>query len=61
MIKCLAAIAYEQNCPTGLASALIAQFGFLVKSALKMCCTKKNFQTKVVTNHNTQLLIQNFF
>ena len=37
MIKFLAEIAYEQNWPTGVVSALIAQFGFLVKSALKIC------------------------
>ena len=57
MIEFLAGIAYEQNRPTGVASALIAQFGFLAKSALKMHCTKLFFQTKVVTNHNTQLLV----
>ena len=42
--------------PTGVASALIAQFGFLVKSALKVCCTKFSYQTKVVTNQYPQLL-----
>ena len=42
--------------PMGVASALIAQFGFLVKSALKMRCTKCFYQTKVVTNQNLQLL-----
>ena len=35
-IKILAGIAYEQNHPTGLASALNAQISFLVKSALEM-------------------------
>ena len=59
-IKCSTGIAYEQNRPTGLASALSAQFFFLVKSALKMCCTKIFLQTKVVTNYNTQLLVQKF-
>ena len=39
MIKFSAGIAYEQNRSTGVASALTAQFGFLVKSALKMSCT----------------------
>ena len=39
-----------------MASALIAQFGFLVKSALKMRCTKFVYQIKVVTNKNLQLL-----
>ena len=56
MIKISVGIAYEQNRPTGVASALRAQFGFWAKSALKMHCTKeKKFQTKVVTNHNMQL------
>ena len=39
MIKISAGIAYKQNCLTGLASALNAQFGFGGKSALKMRCT----------------------
>ena len=38
-----------------MASALIVQFGFLTKSALKMRCTKF-CQTKVVTNKKLQLL-----
>ena len=41
MIKISVGIAYEQNRPTGVASALVAQFGFWAKSALKMHCTKK--------------------
>ena len=61
MIKISVGIAYEQNRPTGVASALRAQFGFWAKSALKMHCTKFFFQTKVVTNHNTQLLVKNIF
>ena len=61
IIKFSAGIAYEQNLPTGVASALIAQFVFLAKSALKMHCTKINFQTKVVTNHNTQHLVLKLF
>ena len=40
MIKISAGIAYEQNQPMGVASALIARFGFLPKSALKIHCTK---------------------
>ena len=36
MIKFSAGIAYEQNRPTGVASALIAQFGFLVKGSLSV-------------------------
>ena len=61
MIKISAGIAYEQNRPTGLASALIAQFGFLGEKCLKNALYKNNFQTKVVTNHNTQLLLKIFF
>ena len=41
MIKISVGIAYEQNRPTGVASALRALFGFWGKSALKMHCTKK--------------------
>ena len=54
-----------KNCfdrPTGVASALIAQFVFLAKSAWKMRCAKCFCQTKVVTNQNLQLLcIVTFF
>ena len=60
MIKILAGTVYEQNQPMGVASVLMAQFSFLAKSVLNMC-TKIFFQTKVVTNHNTQLLMQNIF
>ena len=60
MIKLSVSIAYEQNRPTGVASALRTQFGFWAKSALEMHCTKI-FQTKVVKNHITQLLVQNLF
>ena len=56
MIKISVGIAYEQNRPTGVTSALRGQFGFLAKSALKMRCTKFVFQTKVVKNQNLQLL-----
>ena len=63
MIKISVGIAYEQNRPPGVDSALRAQFGFWVKSALKMHCTKKEkkIEIKVVTNHNTQLLVQKLF
>ena len=61
MIKCSAGIAYEQNRPRGLASALIAQFVFFGEQCLKNALYKKIFQTKVLTNHNTQLLVQKFF
>ena len=54
MIKFLAGIAYEQNRPMGVASALIAKFGFLVKSALKICCTTIFSRQKLlqITIHN---------
>ena len=54
MIKFSAGIAYEQNRPTGVASALIAQFVFLVKSDLKMRCTTIFSRQKLlqVTIHN---------
>ena len=56
MIKISVGIAYEQNRPTGVASALRAQFGFWAKSALKMHCTKKNvFKQKLL-----QITIRNF-
>ena len=61
MIKISVGIAYEQNRATGVASALRAQFCFWVKSALKMHCTNIFFQTKLVTNHNTQLLVPKCF
>ena len=40
MIKISVGIAYEQNWPMGVASALRAKFGFWAKSPLKMHCTK---------------------
>ena len=49
-------IAYEQNRPTGVASALNAQFVFLSKRALKMCCTKIVFRLK-----SLQIKICNFW
>ena len=53
MIKVSAGIAYDQNQPMAMASALIAQFIFLAKSALKYV-VQIFFQTKVVkiTIHN---------
>ena len=39
-----------------MASALIAQFGFLAKSDLKMRCTKYFCQKEIVRNQNPQLL-----
>ena len=56
MIKISAGIAYEQNRPTGVASALRAQFGFWEKSALKMHCTKPFFRQKLL-----QITICNFW
>ena len=61
MIKISVGIAYEQNRPTGVASALRAQFVFGAKRALKMHCAINIFQIKVVTNHNTQLPVQKHF
>ena len=61
MIKVSVSIAYEQNQPTGVASALTAQFSFLGEKCLKNALYKFFFQTKVVTNHNTQLLLQKLF
>ena len=56
MIKISVGIAYEQNRPTGVASALRAQFGFWAKNALKMHCTKKVFRKKLL-----QIAIHNFW
>ena len=56
MIKISVGIAYEQNRPTGVASVLRAQFGFWVKSALKMHCTKVFFRQKLL-----QITIRNFW
>ena len=56
MIKISAGIVYEQNRPSGVASALMAQFGFLAKSAIKMRCTKKFFRQKLL-----QITIHNFW
>ena len=56
MIKISVGIAYEQNRPTGVASALRAQFGFWPKSALKMHCTNFFFRQKLL-----QITIRNFW
>ena len=56
MIKISVGIAYEQNRPTGVASALRAQFGFWAKSALKMHCTKEIIRQKLL-----QITIRNFW
>ena len=60
MIKISVGIAYEQNRPTGVTSALRGQFGFWAKSALK-ALHKYFLKTKVVINHNMQLLLQRLF
>ena len=54
MIKTSVGIAYEQNRPTGVTSALGSQFGFWAKSALKMHCTKILLRQKLlqITIHN---------
>ena len=56
MIKISVGIAYEQNRPTGVASALRAQFGFWAKSALKMHCTNIFLRQKLL-----QIIISNFW
>ena len=61
MIKISVGIAYEQNQPTGVASALIAQIVFFGEKCLKISLYKISFQIKVVTNRNTKLLVQIFF
>ena len=56
MIKILVSIAYEQNRPMSVASALRIQFGFWAKSALKMHCTKMFLRQKLL-----QITIRNFW
>ena len=56
MIKISVGIAYEQNRPTGVTSALRGQFGFWAKSALKRHCTKLFLRQKLL-----QITIRNFF
>ena len=51
-----AGIAYEQNRPTGVASAPMAQSSFLAKSALKISCTKIYLRQKLL-----QMTIRNFW
>ena len=55
MIKIWVGIAYEQNRPTGVTSALMGQFGFWAKSALEMHCTKSFLRQKLL-----QITIRNF-
>ena len=61
MIKISVGIAYEQNRPHGCGLCPESTIWFLGEKGLKNALYKKNFQTKVVTNHNTQLLMQNFW
>ena len=56
MIKISIGIAYEQNRPTGVASALRGQFGFWAKSALKRHYTKIFSKQKLL-----QITIRNFW
>ena len=56
MIKISVGIAYEQNRPTGVTSALRGQFGFWAKSALKRHCTKIFLRQKLL-----QITIRNFW
>ena len=54
MIKISVGIAYEQNRPMGVTSALRGQFGFWAKSALKRHCTIIFLRQKLLqsTIHN---------
>ena len=61
MIKISVGIAYEQNRPTGVASALRAQFGFWAKSALKMHCTNIFFRQKLLQITMRNLCCKDFF
>ena len=61
MIKISVGIAYEQNRPACVASALIAQIVFFGEKCLKNSLYKISFQIKVVINRNTQLLVQKIF
>ena len=56
MIKISVGIAYEQNRPVGVTSALKGQFGFWAKSALKRHCTKVFLRQKLL-----QITIHNFW
>ena len=63
MIKISVGIAYEQNWPTGVASALVAQIGFLEKSALKILCTnvfsdKSRYKSQYATFGPKSFLIE---
>ena len=55
MIEISVGIAYEQNRPTGVTSALRGQFGFWAKSTLKRHCTKIFLRQKLL-----QITIRNF-
>ena len=55
MIKISVGIAYGQNRPTGVTSALRGQFGFWAESALKRHCTKIFLRQKLL-----QITIRNF-
>ena len=56
MIKISVGIAYEQNRPTGVTSALRGQFGYWAKSALKRHCTNIFLRQKLL-----QITIRNFW
>ena len=61
MIKISVGIAYEQNRPTGVASAMRAQFGFWTKSGLKVHCTKIFFGQKLLQITIHSFSCKNFF
>ena len=60
MIKISVGIAYEQNRPTGVTSALRGQFGFWAKSALKRHCTKIVLRQKLL-QITIRTLVQRLF
>ena len=61
MIKISVGIAYEQNRPTGVTSALRGQFGFWAKSALKRHCTKIFLRQKLLQITICNFLCKDFF
>ena len=61
MIKISVGIAYEQNRPTGVTSALGGQFGFWAKSALKRHCIKSFLRQKLLQIIIRNIWCKNFF
>ena len=61
MIKISVGIAYEQNWPTGVTSALRSQFGFWAKRALKRHCTKIFLRQKLLQITIRNVCCKEFF